>query len=208
MESKSATPYTIVVGLDFRDAGGYAFEQAALTARAVPLSHLHLVHVGEPLDAVTRKQLIGQLRLYVNEKAAALGGFGGLTVGIHLRAGEPAREIARLASEVSANLIVIGAHKGPSLKSWLLGRVSEHLLLSAPCPVLIAGPPQPAAHRDPTIEPPCTDCIRTRTETKGVSWWCDRHHHHAAKAHVFSYQRELPLATHDSEVIPTGVEFK
>jgi len=38
-------------------------------------------------------------------------------------------------------------------------------------------------------------------------WWCERHSRHAPRAHVFSYQRELPFATHDSEVIPTGIDF-
>ena len=204
----TSAPFSILVGLDFVDAGSYAFGQAARIALAIPGSHLHLVHVSEKeLDAERRAQLIGQLRLFANGEVASLGGMAGANVGVHLRVGDPVREMVQLASDVGATMIVIGAQKGPHLKNWLLGSVAHRLLLAATCPVLVAGPrPPPMAH-EPQIEPPCADCLRARAASKGTKWWCERHAHHAARAHVFSYQRELPLRTHDSEVIPTGIDF-
>lgn len=201
-------PFSVVVGLDFRDAGGYAFGQAACVARAVAGSQVHLVHVFEgEVDAARRKQLIEQLRLYANEKAVSLGGLPGVRVGVHLRVGDPVREILQLASDVSATMIVIGAHKRPDASSWLLGTVAHRLLQWASCPVLVAGPEQPAVHHELAIDPPCADCSRARASSKGATWWCERHSQHPAAAHVFSYQRELPLETHDSAVIPTGIDF-
>ena len=204
----TTTPFSIVVGLDFLEAGGYAFGQAARVARAIPGSQIHLVHVFEDaVDDARRAQLKAHLRLYVNEKAASLGGLAGVSVGIHLRVGDTVREIVQLASDVSASMIVIGANKGPNLESWAVGSIAGRLLLWAACPVLVAGPKPPPSQTEPKIEPPCADCERTRAASKRAVWWCDRHAHHAASAHVFSYQRELPLETHDSEVIPTGVAF-
>jgi len=210
IESRSDGPSTLalVVGLAFGDADGAAFDQAARLASRVPRSELHLVHVfaEEPSEARAR-ELVQHLRLYVNEKAALLGGLKAMTVGVHLRAGKPVREIVQVATDLRADIIVVGSHKGPHLKNWLVGSTAEQLVASAPCAVLVATPkPRAEAKHDPAIEPPCPDCLRARATTRGA-WWCERHAHHAKRAHTFSYQRELPFASHDSEVIPTGIDF-
>lgn len=205
----SESRLTVVVGLDFTDADGPAFDQAVRIAQRVPRSELHLVHVfgAEPSRAKS-KELVGHLRLYVNEKAAAMGGLGGITVGIHLRSGKPVREIVQLATEVSADIIVVGSYRGPHLSHWVLGSTAERLIHAAPCPVLVASPrPKEPAKHEPSIEPPCPDCVRARSASRGKEWWCERHSHVAVGGHLYSYQRELPFASHDSEVIPTGVDL-
>jgi nucleotide-binding universal stress UspA family protein len=209
-ESKDKGPtLAIVVGLAFTDADGVAFDQAVRIARRVPRSELHVVHVfGEEPSKARSRELVDHLRLYVNEKAAAAGGFKAMTVGIHLRTGKPVREIVQLATDLSADLIVIGSHKSPHMKSWIVGSTAERLLAAAPCPVLVAPPRLKAvAPHEPAIEAPCPDCLRVRATSRGAEWWCERHAHHAKQAHTFSYQRELPFASHDSEVIPTGITF-
>jgi len=208
-KSRDSSNLSIVVGLAFTDADGIAFDQAVKVATGAGHSELHLVHVFDAAKPEAEARgLVEHLRLYVNEKAAALGGLGPMTVGIHLRAGSPVRELAQFAGEVHANLIVIGSHKGPHLKSWLVGSTAEQLIASAPCPVLVAAPkPRPEKAGVPEIEPPCPDCVRVRAMTRGGDWWCERHSHHAKQAHTFSYQREIPFASHDSEVIPTGIKF-
>jgi nucleotide-binding universal stress UspA family protein len=209
MTATAAAPFSIVVGLDFTDAGGFAFGKAARIAQGVARSQLHLVHVFESSPTEDRRrQLVEELRLYANEKAASVGGLKGVTIGIHLRVGKPVREIVQLATEVGAGLIVLGSHKWPHLKSWFVGSVGERILAAAPCPVLVAGPTPPEQEPHvPAIEPPCPDCVAARAKSGGTDWWCERHAHHAKAAHSFSYQRELPFATHDSEVIPTGIKF-
>jgi hypothetical protein len=75
---------------------------------------------------------------------------------------------------------------------------------------VLAGPKpiEPLVHY-PAIEPPCSDCVKARTQSGGREWWCMRHTTHGATAgaHVYSYQRELPFAQLDSSVIPTGIQF-
>jgi nucleotide-binding universal stress UspA family protein len=210
LKNDGPSPLSLIVGLAFGDADGAAFDQAARLALRVPRSELHLVHVFEAKEpsAAQEQDLLNHLRLYVNEKATLAGGLKAITVGIHLRAGKPVREIVQLATELHADLIVIGSHKGPHLKSWLVGSTAEHLVASAPCAVLVASPrPRVETKHDPVIEPPCPDCLRSRKLSHGGEWWCERHAHHAKQAHAFSYQRELPFETHDSEVIPTGIKF-
>jgi nucleotide-binding universal stress UspA family protein len=209
--SPNTAPFTVVVGNDFTPASGYAFDQAARVARRVPGSDLHVVHVVDAkVTAEQAKQLATDLRLYLEDKVKALGGLEGQAVGIHVRAGQPAREIAQLAKDVSADLIVLGTHEGPHLKQLVLGSVAERLLVASPCPVFIAGP-MPAARDDahePAILPPCPDCVQARVKSAGHDWWCARHSEHHARAHSYSFHRQLPFRTHDSSVSPTGVDMK
>jgi nucleotide-binding universal stress UspA family protein len=205
----SSRTLSIVVSLDFTEADGPAFDQAARIAQHVPQSELHLVHVfHEEPSAERSRELVGHLRLYVNEKAAIANSLRGITVGIHLRAGKPVREIVQLATEVHADLIVVGSHKGPHLKHWAVGSTAEKLILGAPCPVLVASPrPKEPEKHEPMIEPPCPQCVQARRASGGAKWWCVRHSEIAAGAHVYSYQREFPFTTHDSTLSPTGIDF-
>ncbi len=204
-----APALSLVVGFDFTGADGTAFDQAVQIARHVPQAELHLLHVFHTEPSAERsRDLAGHLRAYVNEKAAFLKGLEGLTVGIHLRAGKPVREIVQLATEVRADLIVVGSHRGPHLRQWIVGSTAEKLIAAAPCPVLVASPkPKEPAKLEPSIEPACPQCVQTRKASGGTTWWCERHSHAANGAHTYSYQREIPFASHDSAIFPTGVDF-
>jgi nucleotide-binding universal stress UspA family protein len=209
VKMSGATTLAVVVGLDFTDADGPAFDQSARIAQRVPQSELHLVHVfHSPPSEERSRDLVGHLRLYVNEKAAVAGGLCGITVGIHLRAGKPVREIVQLATEVRADLIVVGSHRVPHLKHWILGSTAERLINGAACPVLVASPrPKAPVFHEPTIEPACPQCVESRRSSGGARWWCERHSHLANGAHAYSYQRDVPFATHDSAIFPTGISF-
>jgi universal stress protein A len=51
--------------------------------------------------------------------------------------GSPAPEIVEAAKDLPADLIVISTHGYSGLKSMFLGRVAEHVVRAAPCPVLV-----------------------------------------------------------------------
>jgi nucleotide-binding universal stress UspA family protein len=206
----AAKHFTIVVGLDFTDAGGLAFDQAARIARGIPHANVELLHVfeGPHVDLpMSSRELIQRLKLYADEKAAAFGGLPGVTIGIHLRSGTVAREIVQFATDVSADLVVLGSHKAPHLRSWLVGSTAERMMSSSPCPVLVAAPtPVPAAKHEPAIEEACPACTTARFVSHGAEWWCASHAEHARRAHAYSYRREHAFATHDSVVSSTGVD--
>jgi nucleotide-binding universal stress UspA family protein len=203
----TSAPFTVVVASDLSGASGYAFAQAIEVARRVPGSEVHLVHV-VPADTTPEaaRDLAGRVRMYVHDKALAIGGLEGQVVGAHVRRGDPVRELVQFAEDVSAALMVLGVHKGPHLRSLLLGSIAEKLVAAAPCAVLVAGPkPQPTAH-EPAIEPPCPQCVELRRASAGKHWWCPRHEAPSLAAHVYSYRRELPFGMHDSEVTAIGVD--
>src|SRR5690606_4024763 len=56
----------------------------------------------------------------------------------HVQEGKPAMEIARLASEVGADLIVVGEQGPRRGVGALLGSTAERVLFDSPVPVLLA----------------------------------------------------------------------
>jgi nucleotide-binding universal stress UspA family protein len=199
--------FSILVGVDFEEPSGYALEQAARIAIAIPNAQLHVLHVLEAHATEERgREVARDLRAYVTSRAAALGGLHGLRVGIHVRVGDAPPQIADVVSDVGANLVVLGHGKGSQLKTLLLGSTAEKVMASVAVPVFLVGQRHGADQvRVPVIDPPCPDCLRARNESAGQRWWCERHSQHHLTAHAFSYQRELPFGTHDSEFIPAGI---
>jgi nucleotide-binding universal stress UspA family protein len=85
---------------------------------------------------------------------------------IHVRAGDPAEEIANLAEEISAQLIVVGrygTHRGHS--------VPERLLDLTASPTLCVG--LSGVEVDPV--PQCPDCVAVRADSDGERWFCAAH---------------------------------
>lgn len=94
----------------------------------------------------------------------------------HARVGNAAQHIVQLATDLHAELVVIGTHGHTGLKRLLLGSVAEHVTRQAPCPVLIVRRLEhdkvPAAEK---VEPACPDCIARRKKTNGEELWCKKH---------------------------------
>lgn len=204
-------PFVLVVGLDLKDteSSGFALDQAARIAARIPGSHLHLIEVlAAEADPDHVKESAGVLERYAVAKSNELDATVRQNLGIHVRRGNVAREIAQLAHEVSADMIVMGTRRRPHLKQLFMGTTAEHIMAIASCPVFVAGPrPAPEPSHVIVIEPACPDCLQTRQASGGRQWWCPRHAetHHLHRLHRYSYQSELPFEEHDSEVSPTGI---
>lgn len=90
------------------------------------------------------------------------------SVRLHVRAGDAPPEIAALADEVAAHLIVIGRF-GVHHPRRHIAKMASDILDLAPCPVLVA------ALGDEARSPQCDDCAKTRLETAGERWFCQAH---------------------------------
>jgi len=51
--------------------------------------------------------------------------------------GDPGQTLCRFATEVSADVVVVGSRGRGTIKRALLGSVSSHVVHNAPCPVLV-----------------------------------------------------------------------
>lgn len=196
--------YTIVVGIDFSELSDNALDQAIELASLHPGSEVHALYVApDPLMASTfGDALEGALTadagvLKVRDRAqqrvdrvaphirkSAVG-----RVVAHFRRGSPAEDIAQLAANLDADLVVVGSHGHRGLERLVLGSVAERTSRLARCPVWIIRPKDHSTDgRVPEIEPPCADCLQVREESKGKKIWCARHsERHYLAPHTYHY---------------------
>ena len=199
--SQLRTRYVVVVGIDFSEASMQALHEAQRAAQRATDAELHIVHVvttSAPvplLGAVAPEPSLGQWqaeKTYLAEFAESgktlrqvVESFpkSAIRFSVHTRAGRADREIAQLASDVGADLIVVGTQGKKGLERLFLGSVAESLVRHAPCAVL--------AHRPRTVPPweliekPCSDCLRVREETHRAKLWCQKHSEHHERAHTY-----------------------
>ena len=157
MSERWEKPYAVVVGIDFREQGAEALEWAFEHCSRRPHSEIHAVHVGRSfgefvvLDApeptvygLSLQEASERLSQYVHERRRSFEArVGRPACGrcvIHIRSEVPAEEIAALASEVRADLIVVGTHGRRGMRRLVLGSVAESVVRLAKCSVLVVRP--------------------------------------------------------------------
>jgi nucleotide-binding universal stress UspA family protein len=212
-------PYVIIVGVDFSESGDIALEAAFQLADDRYPADVHVVNVlpaylpgGTPNDDVYTAGVapsIGEantrLRNYVEEKLVAHQDKGArrapARVVTHIRTDSAAHEVAQLAADLEADMVVVGTHGRRGISRLLLGSTAEATVRLAPCPVLVARP-KTAPVSEPVIEPPCPRCVETRIATNGAEFWCEQHRERHGQRHTY-HQRDrvgqdstLPLVMH------------
>jgi nucleotide-binding universal stress UspA family protein len=151
----------IVCAADLTQASERTLE-LALSLATENDAHITLLHVVESLPGETGSRLylavpeIGPLRRDLVEHARAqlrkavpdeARDFCNVTERVEV--GSAWSEILRVADEVDADLIVMGAHTGGPLGRMLFGSTSSHVVRRAACPVLViheTGKERPTAH--------------------------------------------------------------
>jgi nucleotide-binding universal stress UspA family protein len=133
----------IVVAVDGSEPSFRAFEKA-LELAVVTKARLRALAVEGPLPAYAAT--LGEIDEVKREKdqffaglaarVRAEGARAGVPIEVELRPGHAAELIVRYASEVEADLIVIG-YKGHFLRDHLLGSTADRVSEHAECPVMI-----------------------------------------------------------------------
>ncbi|MEO7037714.1 MAG: universal stress protein [Polyangiaceae bacterium] len=216
MNQPKLTPFSIVVGVDYSEASGMALKQAVSATEPHESSHIHVVHsvpftpplangLGTPdlmLAATPAGVVPGELM--ASEMMRSLQSFvekalgepsaedskkhAGIKWTMHMRQSDPTLAIVQLATDVEADLVVVGTHGRGWLAHFLLGSVAEGVIRQAPCPVLVVRPAGAmSAAKAPQIEPPCPDCLATRKATNDAEFWCERHREHHNRAHTYHF---------------------
>lgn len=118
-------------------------------ARSVPGGELHLLHVVEDLPplvsqvpapsglGVTRAEILGAGRRYVEKLGGEAADEGGVVPANHLAEGHAAKEILRCAADLRADVVVVGSHGRRGIRRMLLGSVAEAVVRAASCPVVV-----------------------------------------------------------------------
>ena len=138
---------SILVAYDFSDTSRNTLAYGRNLARAFG-SRLHVLHVADvistsaaqfypegPGDPEARASALamGQLRTVLAE--GPTDSHAAVRVSPN-----PALEIVEYATDIRADLIVIGTHGRTGVSRFLMGSVAEHVVRTAPCPVLVVRP--------------------------------------------------------------------
>ena len=135
----------ILVPVDFSEHSGRALEHAIALAKAfgaeIHLLHCYQINIGavspygivlpESLERDVRDAATRRLGEWSDKVSAQ-----GVRVEQHITPQFPSEAIQATATEVGADLIVMGTRGLTGLKHVLLGSVAERTLRVAPCPVL------------------------------------------------------------------------
>ncbi len=211
-------PYVILAAVDYSPTGDLAFERALTLATEKRLVEVHVVNVlpvyqaggviadegsGAPLagSLPTLTDASEQLRAYTERKVDEFRNSRGSlslsfldTIVAHQRLDVPSEEISRLATELEADLVVVGTHGRRGITRLLLGSVAEGVVRLAPCPVLVVRP-KAAPEPQPQIEPVCPRCLEKRSETAGKELWCDQHSERHGPRHTYHQGDRSSAAT-------------
>ncbi len=167
--SEPVDRYRIVVALDLSEYSEVVIEHAIDQAARHDAADLHFLTVqqrGGSLDDL--KQRMAPI---VFEALSLLGTDGpDWRARLHARTGEPGEEIASLAAEVNADLVVIGRF-GLHHSRRRLGSIASRVVETSPCPVLVVGLTE-HAHAPVDV---CPDCAQVREDSDGERWFCDAH---------------------------------
>ena len=193
-------PYTLLVALDFSELSDRALHEAFAQASQRASSEVHVLTalpmVGDLLSVygtLDEKSFLGEvlqkLRTHTDteldkfrlEQPAASVSFPVIS---HAIVDAPAHAIVQLASNLAADLIVIGTSNRKGLERLLLGSVAEGTVRNAHCPVLvIPAPPEPEP--EIKLDPPCAECVQVRTASAGKELWCEQHRERHGRRHTY-----------------------
>jgi nucleotide-binding universal stress UspA family protein len=181
--------HVIVVAVDYSEPSELAFEKALQLAADNDSAELHVLHVcsadpsGASLGGIgasppSRRSAELCLQDHVARAVSAFQVRTGRTplrqLVTHVRTDDPGFEIAQLAVDVAADLIVLGTHDRHGLPRLILGSVAEGVARLAPCSVFVVRR-KIVPRLTPAIEPPCSRCLAARRESKGDQFWCEQH---------------------------------
>jgi nucleotide-binding universal stress UspA family protein len=193
--TSAGRPYIVVVGVDYSELSLLALRTALRIVPPNTRAEVHAVYVerSEAHGAGSDQALVAaqrRLRSVVTEEVAqyelvqhVLESSCLARVVTHVRRSAPGREIAQLAADLEADLVVVGTHSRNRLARLLLGSVAHEVVTLAPCPVLVVRP-KSIPSRVPAIEPACPQCLEARKLSGGRELWCAQHREHHGQRHT------------------------
>ena len=137
--SETAVPDHILVGVDGTESSLRALDMAALVARrneseVTVLFVRHPAAMGTPV-AINQAELFAPLEAEIREAAAAR--LEGVRWTMLVGDGSPAMELERTATDVAADLLIVGRSSGGMIHRLLEGSVGGHAATHASVPVLV-----------------------------------------------------------------------
>jgi nucleotide-binding universal stress UspA family protein len=142
----------VVVGFDFSESAVFALERSIALAIREPFHVVHLACILDPhkslphlpakhIDIAYADRIRDEIAERVELELKAIEAKGKVHFHVHVRvARNPADELLLVATEVGADLIIIGSKGLHGVERVMRGSVSERMTRDAGCEVIIARP--------------------------------------------------------------------
>lgn len=125
---EKALEWTLELGKSFGAVVVLLHVQPYNEPLSYPYAHLH-----DPWDDLAFNQVSEQIIMNAVSKFAA----SGLKVRTHMISGNPATKILECAGKENCDMIIMSTHSMNSIKRFLLGSVTNKVVLHAKIPVLV-----------------------------------------------------------------------
>lgn len=143
--------HNILVPTDFSTYAEYAFQQALVLAMREK-AYIRLLHVLPRIEVIypeglwlTRAQLGQELQTEVEQRLETMAAMQPVPIETLAVWGNPVTEICRIATAYNTDLIVMSKRKRNRLSHIFMGSVTERVVRSASCSVLIVRTFEPKA---------------------------------------------------------------
>lgn len=202
----SNTVRRFVVGTDFSETADVALDKAFDLASKEELAEVHVVNAVRHLGEYVQMDLpdTPAYRLPIDEAQEKMEAHVGARLAVwqdkthrtfsrcvtYLSTEFPAVGISQLATDLEAEMIVVGTHGRQGFRRLLLGSVAEAVVRLANVPVLVVRPKQDDVPV-PQIQPPCPQCLEVRRASGGDQLWCEQHQAHHGPRHVYHYENRV-----------------
>jgi nucleotide-binding universal stress UspA family protein len=197
-------PYILLVGVDFSELADRALHEAFAQASQRANSEVHVLSVlpvasedpgyavsvyaaldQKPVLDSAIQRLCSHVEIQLEKfRLAHAGVQTAFRVISHAHIDTAAHGIVQLASDLKADLILIGTHNPKGMERLLLGSVAEATVRDARCPVLVI-PPPPKPESEIRFTPPCPECVQARVASAGKDLWCAQHSQRHGRRHTY-----------------------
>ena len=189
----------VLVATDMGESAHFVLKRVTDVLKLMSGCELHALTVLEqsdlPGDATERMAALekaeGALTALI-EQAFSEASLSPVRAIAHVAAGDAKKEVVQAAVDVEADVIIVGTHGRKGLERLFLGSVAEHVVRSAPCPVVVvrAEPAQAIMEKSvPDLAPACPQCLEVREQSGGTELWCAQHKERQDLRHVY-FQRD------------------
>lgn len=161
-EAGELNAITVVVGVSFDETGMAAWQHGMWYANLRPDIVVHVCYVCPSVDdPAAQSEVLDEgerlLRAYLQPGLDQNPGISS-RVHLHLGISDPAEEVLQLATDLEADLIIVGAHHRRRMDPILEATVGERIVSAAPCTVFVVrAKDYEGLRKSPSIEPPRPD---------------------------------------------------